>query len=202
MTTEYSRDVDWSTEYEKWSNIGQEYMREFYEAHPKLAEKEEGYELDETGQVLYLDELLGHWEPMMNYAYPLQCDPTQFDDGKKRIIKVCRETCLTVMYNQDEDAYYLALCGGGMNLSQSIVRAYQILETWAPIALIQNMSKQPELSVSGNDWLKMARQVKKQVEMTIANLESDLKAWDRAITEYRTKVKAKEAIAQIDSEER
>lgn len=193
MTTEYSRDVDWSTEYENWSNIGQQYMREFYEAHPKIAQKEEGYDLDEDGQVKYLDELLDQWQPMMNYAYPLRCDPTLFDDGEQRIIEVCRKTCLTVMYNEDEETYYLALCGGGMDLSQSIVHAYQILEHWAPIALLQNMSKQPGLSVSGTDWLKMARQVKKQLRMEIVNLRSDLKGWDRSISEYKAKVTARQS---------
>ena len=35
MSTEYSMSVDWSDEsnFDKWRNIGQETMREFYEAN-------------------------------------------------------------------------------------------------------------------------------------------------------------------------
>ncbi len=185
MATEYSINVDWSEEFEKWENIGQSYMREFYEEHPKEAE-EIGYEV-ENGEVKYLDELIDTHEPMMNYAYPLQCDPTLFDDGKERIIKVCRETCLTVMYKDDEDTYYLALCGGGMDLSQSIARAYQILETWLPVSLLGAVCKQPELSVSGEAWLEMAKQIRKQLSMESDRLREARKQWGNAIQEYKIK---------------
>ena len=91
------------------------------------------------------------------------------------------------MYNQDDDTYYLALCGGGMNLSQSIARAYQILEYWIPISLLREVSKQPELSVHGKAWLEMARQIKRQLKMDIAQLRQTSKQWDSAIQEYKIK---------------
>jgi len=179
--SEYSINVDWQEEYEKWQNIGQDAMREFFEANPKEAEAE-GYDLDEDGEVKYLDELLDHWQPMMNYAYPLVCDPTRDMD---KIVKVCRETCLTVMYKEEDDTYYLALCGGGMDLSQDIARAYQILENWIPISLMREVSKQPELSVHGEAWLEMAQQIKKQLNMNIDQLQLDLKQWDMSISEFK-----------------
>ncbi|KKN65878.1 hypothetical protein LCGC14_0476950 [marine sediment metagenome] len=187
MATEYSINVDWSEGFEEWENTGQSYMREFYEEHPKEAEKD-GHDL-ENGVVAYLDEVLDSWQPMMNYAYPLMYDPTR--DGGKEIIKVCRETCLTVMYNDDEETYYLALCGGGMDLSQSIAYAYQILENWIPLALLRGVCKQPELSVSGKQWLKMAKQIKKQLRIDIASLRQDYKGWSRAMTEYKARAKAR-----------
>ena len=111
--------------------------------------------------------------------------------GEANIIKVCRETPLTVMYNEDDDTYYLALTGGGMDLSQSIVRAYQILEKWVPISLLRNMSKQPELSVHGDNWLAMATQVKEQLAMDIGHLKDDVKRWDVAIGNYKKTRKAR-----------
>ncbi len=186
MATGYSIQVDWSEEFENWENIGQGYIREFYEEHPEEAEKD-GHDLKD-GQVEYLDEVVDDWQPMMNYAYPLQCDPTLFDDGKEKILRVCRETCLTVMYRDSENEYYLALCGGGMNLSQSIARAYQILETWIPIALLREVSKQAELSVHGKAWLEMAEQIQKQISMEIKNLENDLKQWGESISKYKSEI--------------
>jgi hypothetical protein len=187
MTTQYSISVDWEQEYDNWSNIGQEVMQEFYADHPQEAEKD-GHDLDENGQLKYLDEILKDWQPMMMYAYPLIYDPTLFDDGTKRIIKVCRETCLTVMYRKNTDEYYLALCGGGMNLSQSIARAYQILETWIPTALLREVSKQPELSIYGDEWLEMAQQIEEQLNMEIDSIQRDLKQWQTSIAEYRKRI--------------
>ncbi len=186
MATEYSISVDWSVEFEEWENIGANYMREFYEEHPKEAEKD-GHDL-EDGKIQYLDEVVDSWQPMMNYAYPLQCDPTFRDDGKERIIKVCRETCLTVMYKDSEDSYYLALCGGGMDLSQSIARAYQILETWVPLSLLREVCKQRELSVRGEAWLEMAEQIQKQIRMETVDLKLDLKRWGESISEYKKRL--------------
>ena len=181
MASEYSINVDWQEEYDRWENIGALAMREFYEAHPEEAEKD-GHDVD-GGEVTYLDEVIDDWQPMMNYAYPLICDPTR--NGDEAIIKVCRETCLTIMCK--DETYYLALCGGGMNLSQSIARAYQRLETWIPLALLRKVSKQPELSVCGADWLKMARQIKKQLRMDIKSLRQDIKQWQTNIREYKIK---------------
>ncbi|KKM91585.1 hypothetical protein LCGC14_1226970 [marine sediment metagenome] len=192
MSTEYSISVDWSDEsnFGKWQNIGQETMREFYEENPKEAIKD-GHDV-ENGEVTYLDDVLARWDPMMNYAYPLVCDPTIFDDGKERIIKVCRDTCLTVMFNDDEDSYYLALCGGGMDLSQSIALAYQILESWLPLSLLGAVSKQPELAVHGKAWLGMAEQIRRQMRMEIARLRDANRQWGTNIREYKiTKAKRK-----------
>ncbi len=188
----YSIHVDWSDEkaLNRWENVGQNLMREFYETNPKKAKKD-GHDLDEDGQVEYLDEVLDGWQPMMNYAYPLETEP-----NNEKIIKVCRETCLTVMKDTEdwEDKYYLALCGGGMDLSQSIARAYQILETWIPISLIQEVYTQPELSVRGTAWLKLARQIRKQELMEIENFQRNREKWAEEIRRYnKSRKERKEA---------
>jgi hypothetical protein len=186
MSTEYSRSVDWSEEYEQWENIGEQVMRQYYEDNPQAAADDYGYELDEDGKldedVLY--ELADHQAPMMNYAYPLRCEPS--DD---KVLRVCRETNLTVMYHTEEDEYYLALTGGGMDLSQDIARAYQILENWLPLSLLPNVCQQPELSIHGEAWLEMAEQITKQLRNEIQNLARDLKQWRVNIREYQLKHK-------------
>jgi hypothetical protein len=69
----------------------------------------------------------------MNYAYLLTIEPSE-----EAIYKVVSETNLTVMYNTEENAYYLALCGGGMDLSQDIALAYFYAQRWIPYSLIKN----------------------------------------------------------------
>jgi len=81
----------------------------------------------------------------MNYAYPLETTPSD-----ENILKVVKTTCLTVMEREGE--YFLALCGGGIDLSQSIGLAYILIENWIPKELIGEISKQKGLSVSGEDW--------------------------------------------------
>jgi len=170
-------------EFEQWENIGRGVMREYYEEHPEKAE-EDGHDV-EDGEVKYLDEVLDNYEPMMNYAYLLRCEPDRDD-----VLRVCQETNLTVMYKDSEEEYYLALTGGGMDLSQDIARAYQILDTWLPTALLREVCKQPELSVHGEAWLEMAEQIRKQMMMEIRGLAQDYKQWGSNIQEY--KIKAKE----------
>ncbi len=184
MSSGYSINVDWREEFEEWENIGRDVMRELFEEHPEEAEKD-GHDV-EDGKVTYLDEVLDNYEPMMNYAYLLQCNP-----DREKLLRVCRETNLTVMYRESEDEYYLALTGGGMDLSQDIARAYQILETWIPIALISEVSKQPELSVHGKAWLEMAKQIQKQLKMESDRLREARKQWGSNIQEYKIKAKSR-----------
>lgn len=117
--------------------------------------------------------------PMMNYAYPLETKPT---DGE--ILLVMEKTNCTVVFNSVEDKFYLALTGGGMDLSQDIARAYQIIENWVPKDLLDNVSAQPNLSLHGTEWLKMAKQIKSQIRIDRANLKYKYKIWNEAIKAY------------------
>jgi hypothetical protein len=186
MTSEYSISVDWSEEREdgKWEFKGADLMREFYENNPKEA-KADGHDV-ERGKVKYIDEVMDAFYPMMNYAYPLATTP---DDDK--IIQVCRDTNLTVVYNNDDDTHYLALTGGGMDLSQDIARAYQILETWIPVSLLTGVCTQPELSVHGQNWLDMANQIREQIKIEIGHLQQADDTWEKSINTYNAKRKPK-----------
>ena len=116
-----SINVDWSEQDEKWENTGRNLME-------SNCEHEDG--VRHSGYCEKCDINEDSCYPMMNYAYPLETTP-----DNKKVIEVCRETNCTVMYNDEEDSYYLALTGGGMDLSQDIALAYNILETWIPLEL-------------------------------------------------------------------
>ena len=99
---------------------------------------------------------------MMNYVYPLETTP---DNDK--ILKVCEETACTVMYNDKDDRYYLALCGGGMDLSQDIALVYNILEKWIPLELALQVSTQDGLRKSGKTFRQVMRACKESIQMDI-----------------------------------
>jgi len=60
------------------------------------------------------------WIPMMNFIYPLPDNWTPPENIKKLFENIA----LTVVYLMEDDQYYLALTGGGMDLSWDICKAY------------------------------------------------------------------------------
>jgi len=71
--------------------------------------------------------------PMMNYIYPL---PDNFEIESKDLKKLVKKmSALTVVYLTDEDRYFLALTGGGMDLSWEICEGYIILGYLPPAYL-------------------------------------------------------------------
>lgn len=60
------------------------------------------------------------WIPMMNFIYPLPDDWTPPENIKK----LFEDIALTVVYVIEDDQYYLALTGGGMDLSWDICKAH------------------------------------------------------------------------------
>jgi len=70
---------------------------------------------------------------MMNYIYPL---PDNFEIESKDLKKLVKKmSALTVVYLTDEDRYFLALTGGGMDLSWEICEGYIILGYLPPAYL-------------------------------------------------------------------
>ncbi len=98
-------------------------------------------------------------EPMMNYGYPLCCLP---DDEK--ILQIVKQTCLTVMENQDTGEIFLVLCGGGMDLSQSVAYAYLLAGHRIPDELVFEVCTQPCLSVGKKTYRKIMRQCRKELK--------------------------------------
>ena len=85
------------------------------------------------------------WEPMMNYAYPLGSAPPS---DWKALVTTC--TCVEI----DGD-YYLALTGGGMDLSWEICETFMRLGYWPPA----HFSRLPAMSGRGTSerdkWIIM-----------------------------------------------
>lgn len=98
-------------------------------------------------------------EPMMNYGYPLCYLP---DEDK--MLKIVKETCLTVMENSDTGEVFLVLCGGGMNLSQSIAHAYLLTGQRIPDELVFEVCTQPCLSVGRKEYFQVMRACKKELK--------------------------------------
>lgn len=177
MSSEYSRSVfEWN--WEDWEFIGRDVMYGFYKENPEEAEKD-GYEV-EDGKVSYLEEAADTHIPIMLYAYPLGREPE-----REKIIEVCRRTNCTVVMKKETEEYFLALTGGGMDLSQDIALAYIIAQGWIPTALSYNVCTQPELSISGKNWLEVAERCKKELELAIESYKRKIKCWEDSIVKFK-----------------
>jgi len=131
---------EWS--FENWEFVGQQIeRREFEEEH--------GDDPDE-----YFDH--DRYYPMMNYCYGLDLEPSEKD-----IKKVHEQTNCTVVRDKATGDYYLALTGGGMDLSQCIALAYIIIENRVPIELAMETYVQSPLSQSGEKYEKVLKECKK-----------------------------------------
>lgn len=108
--------------------------------------------------------------PAMNYAYPLSSEP-----DKDKIIRVCEETCCTVVRNLQEDKYYLALTGNGMDLSQDIALAYIIADSSIPWSLLEHVYNSGAFSVSEKDYKIILKELERQLTISINKRKAKLK---------------------------
>jgi len=167
--------IDWHEEFEKdyskWGNIGRNTLIESCKCKDGVEEK---------GWCDKCDISEDSAEPMMNYCYPLELEPTD----EKKILKVVKETNCSIMHNTKTDEYFLVLCGGGMDLSQDIALAYIILETWLPQDLLRAVNKQPCLSVGGKNYKLLARAIIKQLKMEADHNKGKAKEWKESLRNF------------------
>lgn len=165
----YSISVDWLDYYNNgWENEG----RRVLEASCNHETQNKGdNNISYSGYCEECDISEDDAEPMMNYAYPLETSPSDED-----ILKVVKNTCLTIMEKDGE--YFLALCGGGMDLSQQIGLAYILIENWIPEDLISEISKQKGLSVDGESWKLLRSKIIEQLKIYRDNKQRDLERWE------------------------
>ena len=133
-----SRFVDWLEAFKgsEWEFLGRQVM-----------EEKKGYWSEDNPEGLEGDDYV----PIYNYAYPLNMNSLE----DEKILRICKETNCTVVYNEEEDSLYLALCGCGMNLSQDIALAYMIAYSFGeaeygriPEYMLFDVYKSGPLSVS------------------------------------------------------
>jgi hypothetical protein len=157
-----SINVDWSNEniFDRWEFTGANLIRDKeFERLGKVCKhgNKDGGSCDECQ--IYPDETADNNNPMMNYAYPLFSSNV----SDEKILKVCKETNCTVLYNTDEDKYYLALTGGGMDLSQDIALAYMIIDDCIEWDMLEDVYISGPLSVGKDKYKKILKQLQKQL---------------------------------------
>lgn len=183
MGTEYSILIDdWQDG--KWNHVGRDAMYNYY-LNSRTAKKEaKGYCTDIEE---YANEQADKNFPMMNYAYPLEMG----DPGEEKTIEICLKTNCTVVEDTETGDFFLALTGGGMDLSQDIALAYMIAEKWLPTSLLRNVCTQPALSVSKKEYRKIMRRIKEQLRMENARNKDHLKRINEELKKLRAQEKAK-----------
>ena len=117
--------------------------------------------------------------PIYNYAYPLGLSNLEDD----KIIRICTKTNCTVVYNEEEDTLYLALCGCGMDMSQSIALAYMIAYSYGneeygriPDHLLFDIYKSNPLSVSEEQFKHIQKVIIQGFESMKRSCEYELES--------------------------
>lgn len=181
----FAINIDWTTEQrrnpERWENLGRMTIEQgcMHRNHPSG--------IIETKMVYY-----GHCEecgfgessgePMMNFAYPLEC---QVDIEGDELAEMLTYTCCTVMRDNDTDKDYLALCGGGKDMSQDIALAYFILEKWIPFDLCQVVSRQKCASIGEKQWPVLCEAMSESLELHRKRARENEIAWRNLAYEAR-----------------
>lgn len=179
---EYSIRANWQEE-NKWNFTGREVM----------LEKKGEYSEDNQDGLSEDSEF-----PMMNYAYPLWGRPSD-----EEIVAVCEQTNCTVVEDDESGEFYLALTGGGMDLSQDIALAYVLCDTRIPAALAFEVSKQYGLSKSGKNWYLVAEKVMASLSVERDCAIRSIAEWEAAIKEGKKKERSdKRRYAKIAKEKK
>jgi len=158
---------------------------DFGQGYPETWEYFEADECGKCGSVLLVRGEEQHWDlddetecegwlssggPMMNYMYPIN-----IEGGDEAALKIAGLPLCVVLFEEDEE-YFLALTGGGMNLKWEICEAYMRLGFLPPLHfcnLPEYAGKQLSLR---NQWilngcLASAKGVGSRAERDVERLE-------------------------------
>lgn len=191
MTSEYSVSINWFNEFkehpDRWINHGRDVLRascKHYDAdEDNLNIEDDDQKTNNIDYQGYCNECKcfeDSCEPMMNYGYPLHHLPDE-----EQILEVAKNTSLTIMENQDSGEYFLVLCGGGMDLSQSIAHAYMICG-YIPDAMAFQVSEQYGLNISGETYFKVMEFVKNSLSNSIDSYKNRIERINEAINKAKT----------------
>ena len=167
----YAVDFDWNDElennYSNWANLGKVELEK--SCNCKNKETGDLTQVEYSGYCSECQISEGDCQPMMNYGYKLYCEPSE-----EKILKVVKNTCLTIMYKVDTGEYFLVLCGGGMDLSQQIGLAYLYTDERIPETLINEISKQKGLAVGGEEWKFLRNSIIEELKQNVENSKRKL----------------------------
>jgi hypothetical protein len=177
----YAVNIDWHEEFknnfDKWENVGRHTIEDSCTHKTQDKDSDENNREPNVRYSGYCEECEiseDDCQPMMNYAYPLHhC----LND--EEIVKIVKNTCLTVMHNTETGNYFLVLCGGGMDLSQQIGLAYIFAEHWIPEDLIGEISIQKGLSVGGKGWKLLRSKIIAQLKEYSDRAKQRAEEWER-----------------------
>jgi len=132
-----SQERDWSEGYpEEWEYLEAARCEECGKIVCNVLGEQEHRELDDETDCLGYVNAEG---PMMNYAYPIRLNRVGTEEAQTALIDL--PLCIV----QTEDAEYMALTGGGMDLSWEICEGYMRLGYLPPV----HFSRLPELAGKG-----------------------------------------------------
>ena len=146
--------VDWINEYtrDNWEFVGRRVLEEargeWSKDNPDGVEQDGGY-------------------PIYNYAYPLYRDSIE----DETILRVCEETDCTVVFNNQDGKYYLALTGCGMDMSQSIALAYIIVDGCLDWDMLESIYIAAPISVGRDDYRRILTHLDRQLGLAMGNLK-------------------------------
>ena len=98
--------------------------------------------------------------PMYNYVHPLSNGRPSADKMASAYAKYGQ-----VVVEIDDDEYFIALTGCGMDMSQLIAMTYLELERWIPEDFISSVNTQCGLNVSGDDWKRLMSEIVRQSDI-------------------------------------
>jgi hypothetical protein len=159
--------VDWQSEFSKkeWEFVGRQVLLfikgEWSEKNPGGVSEDDGY-------------------PIYNYAYPLHRD--HFNE--ETVLEICEVTNCTVVYSNQQDKYFLALTGCGMDMSQDIALAYLIADGCIDWDMLEDVYIAGPLSVSQENYLRLMRELDRQLGIEIGNLKSRHKEVQEKLMDY------------------
>lgn len=168
-----ARIIDWQEEYkehpERWNNLGRLALESLCNHYDK---DKDNTNVQYSNYCDKCDVYEDTAEPMMSYGYVVRS--TDFEDST---LKEIVYQGLTIMENTDTGECFLALCGGGMDLSGHIAYCYYLLGEFIPHELAMQYS-QSNLSNAEYDKLN---------DKVINQLKTEKKCINDRITKLKTK---------------
>ena len=121
---------------------------------------------------------------MMNYVYPLDHDG-MVTDAKRT--KIASETACVLVQKMETEEWFIALTGGGMNLSPDIAYAYVIAQKWLPTGFMYSLDVRYCKNELGEEQFETLRDIMEQQSRMTKEEMADMHAKWKAAKEDKPK---------------